>query len=158
DRSPGVDLCLTPSKSIAALLAVLEVPQRQVVLTALDRAVRRTLELAENDLLLGRSGKGGWRKENPKLVISVFRELVNRNLEPNAHWHCVFSNLGLCRDGKWRTLNTQILRDWALTITPIFASNVAKELRALGLELEWAKTADGQPAEWFEIKGVPKSL
>lgn len=158
DRSPGVDVCLTPSKSIGALLAVLDEPLRQNVLAALDRAACSTLELAEKDLLLGRSGKGGWRKENPKLVISVFRELVNRNLEPNPHWHCVFSNMGLCRDGKWRSLNTTILRDWALTLTPIFASNVAKELRALGLELEWAKTADGQPADWFEIKGVPNSV
>ncbi len=158
DRSPGVDVCLTPPKSVAALLAVVSEPFRKQILAALDRAAKRTIEMAETDLFLGRSGKGGRRKEKTKLVVSMFRELVNRNLEPNLHYHCVFSNMGLCRDGKWRTLNTTILRDWARTIGPIFRCNASKELVALGLELEQPKRPNGKEAGWFEIKGVPQAL
>lgn len=158
DRNPGVDVCLTPSKSVSAFIAVLPEPLREKFLAVIDQVARETILLAQTDLLLGRSGKGGWRKENPRLVISMFRELVNRNGEPNLHYHCVISNLALYKDLKWRTINTAKLRDWVRTLSPIFASSLAKELRSLGLELEQGTKANGEKAPWFEIKGVPKEL
>lgn len=155
---PGFDLQFSVPKSVSTLWAAAETDLRRDIEVANDRAIKRTLSYAEENLQLTRRGKNGHRRETAKLVVAMFDHVTSRNGDPLLHRHCVINNVCQRHDGTWGTIDSRTLHNWARTLGPLFRSTLAVELRKLGLELTEAKTVEGQSRGYFEVAGVPESL
>ena len=163
---PGRDLTFSAPKSVS-LAALLGGDAK--VAAAHDAAVRRTLAWLEATTIRTRMKDpetglmvyaGG-----QKMVAATFRHEVSRNLDPQLHTHAVIANMvlgedggtprsgGAPRSGKWRTMANEPLYRRQKLIGMVYRNELARELRALGYEIE--KThADGR----FEIAGVSRTV
>ena len=157
---PGYDITFSPPKSVSALWACADPAVRRVIEEAFQESVCESLKLLEDKLKFARRGKGGKRQEEAGLVIAMFDHTTARNsLDPLLHRHCVVMNLcqGL-RDQKWSKVNSQVLLRWVRTIGPLCRNTLCTKLAdRLGIEA-YRPIVDGQPAGWFEIRGIAEKL
>lgn len=159
DRSPGFDLCLNVPSSVSYFAAVGGAEVLRTVEECAEVAGRSVLDYVERNLGLARRGRGGAQRERAGLVVARFLHLVNRNLSPQIHLHCVFANACQRDDGSWVTVDGRLLADWTRTLGPIFRCTLARELQSrLGLILYRPKKSDGRDQSWFEIAGIPRQL
>lgn len=159
DRAPGFDLTFSCEKSVTVLWAVSDAADRKKIEACMSRSVTSTLEWFEEHVTTSRSGKGGSTLEFAKLVAARYVHVVNRSGEAQLHEHVVLPNVALCKDGKYRTLDSRQFHRWARSLGPIFRQNLGAELqREFGLELSPVLDADGKTRGWFRLAGVPEAL
>ena len=153
NRVAGYDLTLSVPKSVSTLWAISGRRVQNIIVAAIMVAAQQTLRDLEHDLPLARRGSGGRREIFAKIASAMFLHTLSRAHDPNLHVHCVIANVCRGEDDKFSALNGRKLFEWAMTLGQIFHTHLFEELHC-GLKLETYSPikADGQHADWFELK------
>jgi conjugative relaxase-like TrwC/TraI family protein len=154
---PGWDLTFSADKSLSLLWAFADYETRkqieEAVLTAVDRTIRQYIE---KEAAFCRVGKGGHEKVPAQVVAAVFPHGTSRALDPELHFHALFTNLGVCPDGKVRTLADRELYRHKMTSGVYFRVDTEHEVKGRWhLEVERPLDSKGNPKNVWRLKTVP---
>ena len=154
EHRPGLDLTLSPPKSVS-ILGLLSGDGR--IVAAHERAARRTLEWIEKELVETRKWDPKTRKTvrvgGQTMAAATFLHVRSRELDPHIHSHCIIVNAVLDDDGKWRTMANEKIYKGSKRIDAFYLAALSRELERLGYRLRKTDSDGG-----FEIEGVPKEV
>ncbi len=164
---PGFDLTFSAPKSVS-ILALLGGDER--VFKAVERATDKALELIEREQAKTRVMKDGvlMTERSGKLVVARFLHDLSRENDPQLHTHCVILNMTPRKDGKWRSLASQLgsyrqnsekipqgffegVRHFQKYYGAVFRAELAYEMRELGYTVEKIGAYG-----FFEIAGISR--
>ena len=149
---PGWDLTFSAPKSVSVLWSQVDAETRQVIQKAHFEAVKMAIGYLEDEAAVCRTGKGGHTQVQAKLIVSTFEHGTSRALDANLHTHALVLNMGVCEDGKIRTLESKPLFENKMAAGAIYRAEFSYQLQeALHVQVERERA-------WFEIKDVSKSL
>ncbi|HEY1945023.1 MAG TPA: MobF family relaxase, partial [Roseiarcus sp.] len=91
----GLDMTLTPGKSVSVLWMSGTPEERQIIEAAHAQAVDRALTfMLDEGLIVVRQGAAGVDKATPSdLIAARFTHYTTREGDPNIHTHCVIMNV-----------------------------------------------------------------
>lgn len=155
----GVDLTMTPGKSVSVLWMAGTSEQRAIIDAAHRRAVDEALRfIVAEHLIEVRSGAGGVKRDAPSdLIVARFDHHTTREGDPNLHTHCVVLNVAgappEARSGRYQfrhlTIDTDRVFAWQRVVGPAYRAALSRELgQAFGFRFREA--GRGQ----WEIVGV----
>jgi conjugative relaxase-like TrwC/TraI family protein len=154
-----VDLTFSAPKSFSIqMLVYAQSQEKQSMEIALKTAVNNTLKyIEEKEYVVARKGHNGVIKEPiNKLTFATFMHTTNRNVEPQAHVHCLLVNAAKCDDGKFRSIAfDEILRNNKF-FGQIFRNELALETKKLGFEITPTILSDGSSS--FELSKIDNKL
>ncbi len=140
------------------MLVYAQSQEKQSMEIALKTAVNNTLKyIEEKEYVVARKGHNGVIKEPiNKLTFATFMHTTNRNVEPQAHVHCLLVNAAKCDDGKFRSIAfDEILRNNKF-FGQIFRNELALETKKLGFEITPTILSDGSSS--FELSKIDNKL
>lgn len=92
------------------------------------------------------------------LAVAVYHHDTSRELDPQLHTHAVAGNLTYDgAEGRWKALQASDIYERRAYLTEVYRNSLAREVRALGYEIESRNGGPGQDAG-FEIQGVSQNL
>lgn len=156
----GYDLVFTPAKSISVLWALApdeETPRR--IEAEHHRAVAATLQELKKEVALTCTGPQELlRVETNGIVAAASDYYDSRAGEPNFHTHVTISTKVQGSDGKWRSLDGNVLFAATVSLSERYNSAIEAELtNDLGLAFEDRQSApEKRPVR--EVVGVPHDL
>jgi conjugative relaxase-like TrwC/TraI family protein len=158
----GLDVTVTPGKSVSVLWMAGTPEQRDAIEGAHRLAVDRALRfIVDEGLVVVRRGAGGKDRSPPTdLIVAQFTHFTTREGDPNIHSHCVIMNVaGAPKTGGPRryrnrhlTTDPEKLYSWQLTLGAAYRSALAEQLAAAGLTPRPA--GRGQ----WELVGLPQDF
>lgn len=152
NRQPGWDLCFSAPKSVSVLWSQASPEVREAIQKAHFEAVKAALSYIEKEAAFTRTGRWGKTRERASLVVAAFEHGTSRALEPQLHTHCLVLNVGVCSDGKTRTIVSKPFYIHKMTVGALYRTHLAACLsRRLGVQVETKRT-------WFEVQGVSDGL
>ena len=159
EHCPGVDLTFSAPKSFSIeMLIYADKDKKEAMEGALKTAVNNTLKyIEENNYVVARKGHNGVIKEPiNKLTFSNFMHTTNRNVEPQAHIHCLLANAAKCDDGKFRSIAFDEILKNNKFFGQVFRNELAMETKKLGYEISPTTLSDGSSS--FEITKIHPKL
>ena len=97
-------------------------------------------------------------RQTGNLIIAAYTHDCSRQLDPQFHTHAVAANISYDgAEGRWKALQASGIYERRAYLTEVYRNDLAREVRALGYEIESQRNAKG-PDNGFEIKGVSKEL
>ena len=146
----GWDLTFSAPKSVSVAYAVGSTEQRQQIEAAQQAAADAAMKYIENYAEV-RTGKGGVDREPAKLIHADWQHITSRTQDPQLHTHVTVANMGLCEDGKFRTLETKQIYESKMAAGAIYRAELATQLQQIDLHIE----KDG---ESFRLAGSNQHL
>jgi len=158
NRMPGYDLTFSAPKSVSICWAIGTDETRAAIESAQAAAIARTVEQIEK-LAIIRTGSGGRIKESAGVIAGVFQHATARQVNDRTlpdmqiHSHVCLINTGISARGTRAALQGLdfLNQTFAKEYGAIYRAELAKEVHAIGFEIEKTKDA-------FEIKGVSREL
>jgi ATP-dependent exoDNAse (exonuclease V) alpha subunit len=90
--------------------------------------------------------------------VAAYRHDTSRELDPQLHTHAVTANLTFDGvEGRWKALQASGLYERRAYLTEIYRNALAREVYALGYEIEQRRDSKGRD-HGFEIRGVSDVL
>jgi conjugative relaxase-like TrwC/TraI family protein len=150
------DFTISAPKSVS-VLAILGGDDR--LMEAHRTAVAEALEEAETHAASRvRQAKANEDRPTGNLALAVYHHDTSRELDPQLHTHAVAANLTFDgTEGRWKALQASDIYERRAYLSEVYRNALAREVRALGYELENQRDAKGRDAG-FEIRGVPHEL
>ena len=145
---PGFDLTFCAPKSVSILWGVADDPAlKQVVDQAHARAVESALSYFSEHA--GYTRRADVRDKTRMVIDRVealsgvkYEHRTSRSGDPHVHSHVLLSNKQLCRDGKWRTLDSKGVYHEARAAGMLYQAVIREELsRELGVS--WGEVVNG---------------
>ncbi|MGW9439539.1 MobF family relaxase [Streptomyces sp. NPDC055607] len=152
----GFDLVFSAPKSVSALWGLGDNDVRTAVERAHVQAMTETLEWLEQKATMTRTGVNGIAQEEVSggLIATRFRHYDSRTGDPLLHDHVVVANKVQGRDGKWRSLDGQLLYMQGVAASELYNQRVVEEVCSeLGLRAEAREVTPGKRPV-MEIAGV----
>ena len=148
EHTPAIDLTVSAPKSVSMMAFIGQDTRLQ---EALGRCADRAMEAIEANITVRRREGGEMHHVTPgNIVYARFEHETSRENDPNWHRHYVIANASFDREtGKWRSLEMGSAMKLKRMGDAIFKNELAKELKALGYEVDWTK--DGP-----EIRGITR--
>lgn len=157
---PGFDMTVSAPKSFSILLESGADPR---LAEALDKTVEWFVAEMEQEFAQARLMVNGEIEyvDTKNFVVAAFRQPNSRANEPQSHVHLVAMNMTQCKDGKWRSLASDMSAERGVVEQIMknhiygglkFRNKLGNITKELGYTLE--TTGDGL----WEIKGVPKEV
>ncbi len=159
EHCPGVDLTFSAPKSFSIEMLIYATEEKKQNLElALKTAVNNTLKyIEENNYVKIRKGHNGVIKEPiNKLTFANFMHTTNRNVEPQAHIHCLLANAAKCDDGKFRSIAFDDILKNNKFFDQVFRNELAMETKKLGYEITPTILSDGSSS--FELSKIHPKL
>ncbi len=159
EHCPGVDLTFSTPKSFSIeMLIYADENKKQNLEIALKTAVNNTIKyIEENNYVKIRKGHNGVIKEPiNKLTFANFMHTTNRNIEPQAHIHCLLANAVKCDDGKFRSIAFDEVLKNNKFFGQVFRNELAMETKKLGYEITPTTLSDGSSS--FELNKIHPKL
>jgi conjugative relaxase-like TrwC/TraI family protein len=150
------DFTISAPKSVS-ILAIIGGDDR--LIEAHRKAVSETLQEAET-YAASRVRRVGANEDRPtgNLALAVYHHDTTRELDPQLHAHAVADNLTYDgTEGRWKALQASEIYGRRAYLSEIYRNALAREVRALGYEIESQRDSKGHDAG-FEIRGLPKEL
>jgi conjugative relaxase-like TrwC/TraI family protein len=150
------DFTFSAPKSVS-ILAGLADDER--LLHAHRKAVTEALqELESHTATRVRQSGANHDRITGNLVIAVYHHDTSRELDPQIHTHAVAGNLTWDgTEGRWKALQASDIYERRAYLSEIYRNALAREIRALGYDIESRRDRRGQDAG-FEIRGVSDAL
>ena len=154
-RRPGMELVISPHKSIAELGMIGQAEDMHAIADA-----ERDATLGYLDRLVcesgGRRGRAMTRTSTGGLVWAVSRHATTRAGDPQVHDHVLIANVVSMRDdrGGWKALDTGFLRDHLHAATAVGRLAAAAKAVELGYGIEPDPGPSGKLGGW-SIAGIP---
>lgn len=158
EHTPGADFTFSVPKSVSVLFSQVSKENQDKLLKALDEAVKESFKYTKN-YLNSRKGAGGSEDIDGDFLAGKFIHFDSRAGDPQLHAHISIANCMLCDDGVWRTIDFSKILNGEVrhTIGAVFRNELARNLVALGLDIELTGKTDNEN-EFFEIKGIDKHV
>jgi conjugative relaxase-like TrwC/TraI family protein len=123
-------LIMTVDKSVSLLLAHTQKYIREAVLIAFETAIHRVIETIEQ-LAIVRLGAGGTRAMKALGLVTLYQiHLTAADGAPHLHGHVFIKSNAPCADGRWRTLDSNLMLGLIARIADAFLQCVLlQELR-----------------------------
>ena len=155
----GFDLTFTAPKSASILWALGDEPVQDAVMEAHREALDAVLELIEDRFLFTRTGTNSCMQvETRGLIAAAFDHYDTRTGDPNLHTHVVIANKVQGPDGKWRSVDAQVLYRAAVACSEVYDTVFADALAAR-LPVTWAYRDRGpRRTPGYEIEGISDDL
>lgn len=155
----GYDLTFTVPKSVSVLWALGDHDVQAAVEGAHHDAVGAVLELIEARFLHTRIGSGSKIRVPARgAIAAAFDHLDTRAGDPNLHTHLVIANKVQGPDGRWRSIDGQVLYRAAVACSEIYDSTVA-DLLAQRLPVSFSYRDRGpRHTAAHEIDGISDEL
>lgn len=160
----ALDLTVSLGKDVSILGMLGPANVRKKIYQAAAQAAGETIQNIERQVgyvRRGAGGKGG--REKAGLVVALFPHQLNRNEEPNLHFHMVVINAGIHADGRSgaldskRLLNKQFIHGHGQEFRESFYSHLSRELQEYGLR--YRRTEFDSDNGWtYRIDGIPQNL
>ncbi len=97
-------------------------------------------------------------RQTGNLIIAAYTHDSSRQLDPQLHTHAVAANISYDgTEGRWQALQASGIYERRAYLTEVYSNDLAREVRALGYEIESQRNAKGVD-NGFEIKGISKDL
>jgi conjugative relaxase-like TrwC/TraI family protein len=150
------DLTLSAPKSVS-VMAIVGGDER--LIAAHETAVRETLEEAEKySATRVRLAGLNENRTTGNWVVASYTHDTSRQLDPQLHTHAVAANLTYDgTEGRWKALQASGLYDRRSYLTEVYRNALAREVRALGYEIENRHDVRGRD-KGFEIAGFSQDL
>lgn len=157
------DLTFTVPKSVSVIWAAGDERTRRTIEACHTQAIQSTLDWAERNIALTRTGRGGVLQERVRGLNAVrFQHYESRDGDPHLHSHLVVSNLAQRADGTWGTLDGRTLMSWTVAMSERHDNLMRDMLSArLGIDFEERDGVRADPdskALIMEATGVPTAL
>ncbi|MFE2529791.1 MobF family relaxase [Streptomyces sp. NPDC059382] len=152
----GFDLVFSPPKSVSVLWALGDDSVRKAVERAHVQAMDDAVLWLEEKATMTRTGVNGIAQEEVVggLVATRFRHYDSRMGDALLHDHVVVANKVQGRDGKWRSLDGQLLFAQNVPASELYNQRVVEEVcNELGLRAEAREVTPGKRPV-MEIAGV----
>ncbi len=169
-RVAGVDLTFSAPKSVSLLWGLTRDPElRRGLEQAHTLASRRALRELESRALVGRARVGGKRVRVPLEWLGIEAVHTTARLseqgaregrppDPDLHTHTVIANMawdpgrgGAGEGGKWRAVDAGVLLHVRSLGDGVYLTELAAQLRSLGLEVVPNTGRDGR---YLEVAGI----
>ncbi|HMK97622.1 MAG TPA: MobF family relaxase [Acidimicrobiales bacterium] len=154
---PGMELVISPGKSVAELGVIGRAEAMHAILDAETEATMGYLD----DVVVeqgGRRGRAQLRTPTDGLTWAVSRHATTRSGDPQPHDHVLVANVVSMRDerGGWKALDTALLRDHLHAATAIGRMAAAAKAVELGYGVEPDLGPSGRLGS-FAISGIPEA-
>lgn len=105
------DLTMTVPKSVSLAMMLGDDSTTAKIQNAMEKAFADTVKWLEREAAATRGGVNGVEQIalTGGLIIQRFDHLESRTGDPHPHFHILVANKGLGVDGKWRTLDSNLL-------------------------------------------------
>jgi conjugative relaxase-like TrwC/TraI family protein len=156
----GYDCTFTSPKSLSVLLEIVEAKGNEElalkIRNAHDKAVNQALEQIENNYITYNKKEDGISNhiKTGGMIVAKFEHDTSRELDPTLHTHCVIMNMTKDENGNYKAISNEILYDNKMINGQFYRSELAKNLKELGLDIEITNSKQ----MLFEIKGIDNSL
>ncbi|WP_280345931.1 MobF family relaxase [Nocardia neocaledoniensis] len=156
----GLEITFSPVKSVSVLWALAPPEMARRLEAAHQRAIRDALAWLERNAVFTRLGRNGVRHaEVEGIVAACFTHRDSRAGDPDLHTHVLVANKVRTLDGKWRTIDSRLFHEAAVTVSEIYDSRLEHYLElALGLQFETRPDRDIHQVPVREVIGVPLEL
>jgi conjugative relaxase-like TrwC/TraI family protein len=157
-RRAGIDLTVSPPKSVSLLHAFGNAHVRGQVRAAHDTAVGHALAYLETHTAHGMRGHQGHGQRATRIstrgfVAAGFTHLTSRADDPQLHTHLVIANLVRGVDGAWSAVDSWAVFRQARTAGAVYQASLRGELtRRLGVAWEPVHQSVA------EISGIPQPV
>lgn len=157
-RLSGLDIVISPTKSVSVLFALADPFTAAAVVAAHEHAIAETIGYLERHCghgLRGHQGDGqrASHVDTAGLNAAAFTHRTSRSDDPQLHTHLVVANLVRSSDGKWSALDSRAFFYQARTAGCMYQAVLRGELtRTLGVD--WSPVRRGTA----EILGIPRKL
>ena len=153
---PGMELVVSPGKSVAELGVIGRAEDMHVILEAETAATLGYLDQVTREQG-GRRGRAQVRTQTGGLTWAVSRHDTTRAGDPQPHDHVLIANVVSMADarGGWKALDTALLRDHLHAATAIGRMAAAAKAVELGCGIEADPGPSGRLGS-FAISGIPK--
>ena len=153
---PGMELVVSPHKSIAELGVIGRAEDMHIILDAERDATMGYLDSVVQEQG-GRRGRAQLRRPTGGLSWAVSRHATTRSGDPQVHDHVLVANLVRMGDerGGWKALDTGLLRDHLHAATAVGRMAAAAKAVELGYGIEPDPGRSGRLGGWA-ISGIPK--
>jgi conjugative relaxase-like TrwC/TraI family protein len=156
----GYDLVFSAPKSVSVLWGLGDDHVRKLVEQAHVQALTETLQWLEQNAAMTRTGVNGIAQEDITggLIATRFRHYSNRLGQAMIHDHVVVSNKVRGLDGKWRSLDGQLLYMQGVAASELYNQRVVEGVcEILGLRAEAREVTPGKRPV-MEIAGIASDL
>ncbi len=158
-RKPGWDFTFHVPKSVSLLWAMSDRDTQKAIQEGARSAIKSTIELLEQEAGRSAKGKGGCEHVPAQLLVAVFPHASSRAMDCDYHLHCLIQNVGVCEDGRTRSLLSRPLYQWSSVACRHFRVALEADLRErLGLDVERPVNEKGVKGPLWEIRGAPEGL
>ncbi|MGW5456400.1 MobF family relaxase [Nocardia sp. NPDC003979] len=156
----GLEITFSPVKSVSVLWALGPPDMARRLEAAHQRAISDALAWLERNAVITRLGRNGVRHaEVDGIVAACFTHRDSRAGDPDLHTHVLVANKVRTLDGKWRTIDSRLFHEAAVTVSEIYDSRLEHYLElALGLQFETRADRDVHQVPIREVIGVPLEL
>lgn len=149
---PGIDLTLSPPKSVSVAEARAEGRLKESIRNAHMAAVKAAIRHLEEHAAYTRRGHDSLIHEPVVgFVVASFQHNTSRALDMQLHNHNIIANVAMRHDGNWGTIENRYLFLWQRSASAFYRAELAYQLMQLGFVLE----PDGDA---FHITGIPKRV
>lgn len=152
-----IDMTHNAPKSVSVIWAYAKTHDPEMakaIEAAQEAAVRKSLSFVSGMYEIGRKGKGGAESYKVELVAGLFQHGSSRALDMQLHTHAAIVNMAMGDDGKYRTLNYDLLFKNQKAINAVYHSELAAQLvDRLGVS---CSVEEGKSI--FEIDTVPEEV
>jgi len=128
------------------------------IFEAQAKAVAHALAEVEKDCRRrGSARRSKARRQTGNIAVATYQHDTSRQLDPQIHTHAVLFNLSHDKEtDSWKALHSPSVYQRRAYITEVYRNALARELMALGYELE-NRWNDRGTDLGFEIKNVPRN-
>jgi conjugative relaxase-like TrwC/TraI family protein len=156
----GYDLTFSPVKSVSTLWAVADPHVAALTEQAHQAAVRDALAFIERYALFTRQGRNGVRQVNVRgLVAAAFTHRDSRAGDPDLHTHVAVANKVQTLDGRWLSIDGQVLFKATVAASETYNTALEQHLRdRLGVRFADRPDTDPGKRPVREIVGVDPAL
>lgn len=154
-KRAACDLTFAADKDISILYEVSNDETKSLIRDAFNRSIDKALDFAEENYSYtkDRNNMKG-KKADSKMLFTRFDHSESRNDDMHLHVHALAMNMIKDKNGNWRAVEfNQIMHNHQL-IGQIQRNEFAKELMAMGVDLEISSVKNGT----FKTKVVEKEV
>lgn len=154
-KRAACDLTFAADKDISILYEVSDDEMKDKIRAAFNRSIDKALDFAEENYSYtkDRNNMKG-KKAESKMLFTRFDHSESRNDDMHLHVHALAMNMIKDENGNWRAVEfNQIMENHQL-LGQIQRNEFAKELQALGVELEISSVKNGT----FKTKAVEQEV
>ena len=150
----GWEFSIGPDKTFSALWAIADAGTRDMLLAIHREACAAMVRVLDSAAYVRRGAGGKQWQHAPGVLCAAVTHTTSRTGDPQLHDHFLIANIAQAPDGKWLTLDGQLIYDMMQFAVTMYGRTL-RHLATQRLGLAWTRPDDNGHRH---ITGVPAEL